>query len=117
MPVKLGPCVLRLERGEDAPAVGRRFVVHELETSGLADLADAAELAVSELVTNVLLHTDSVPTVSVETSAGSARVSVHDESPLTPLRGGCVRLIWPQCDGLIWPHHRLGNVAGGAVTA
>ncbi len=85
--VKLATCALRLERGDDAAAVGRRFVVHELETSGLADLGDAAELAVSELVTNVVLHTDSVPTVSVEMSADSARVSVHDESPLTPLRG------------------------------
>ncbi len=85
--MKLGTRVLRLECGDDAAAVGRRFVVHELETADLADLADAAELAVSELVTNVLLHTDSVPTVSVEISAGSAWVSVQDESPLTPLRG------------------------------
>ena len=34
----------------------RAWVVGELETIGRGDLADAAELGVSELVTNAILH-------------------------------------------------------------
>lgn len=60
----------------------RRFVRGELEAAGAdTDALDIAELLVSELVTNVVLHarTDAVVTVH-PTADGAYRVSVQDSS-------------------------------------
>jgi anti-sigma regulatory factor (Ser/Thr protein kinase) len=59
-------------------------VVSELATIGRDDLADAAELGVSELVTNAILHADPPIVVRVGGTAAHPRVEVHDNSPAPP---------------------------------
>jgi anti-sigma regulatory factor (Ser/Thr protein kinase) len=62
----------------------RVWVVSELATIGRDDLADAAELGVSELVTNAILHADPPIVVRVGGTAAHPRVEVHDNSPAPP---------------------------------
>ena len=62
----------------------RVWVVSELATIGRDDLADAAELWVSELVTNAILHADPPIVVRVGGTAAHPRVEVHDNSPAPP---------------------------------
>jgi anti-sigma regulatory factor (Ser/Thr protein kinase) len=62
----------------------RVWVVSELATIGRDDLADAAELGVSELVTNAILHADPPIVVRVGGTAAHPRVEVHDTSPAPP---------------------------------
>lgn len=67
-----------------SPARARRFVVRALEASGLADLADTAELLVSELVTNAVLHARSKIVVRVDVDGHRLRVEVRDDTANTP---------------------------------
>lgn len=76
-----------LDRDTRAPAKARAFVSDHLDAMGMEELADRATLAVTELVTNVLLHTRSRATVTVLARADGARVSVHDDADLPPVRG------------------------------
>jgi anti-sigma regulatory factor (Ser/Thr protein kinase) len=62
----------------------RVWVVSELATIGRDDLADAAELGVSELVTNAILHADPPIVVRVGGTAAHPRIEVHDTSPAPP---------------------------------
>jgi len=62
----------------------RTWVVSELTTLGRDDLADAAELGVSELVTNAILHADPPIVVRMGGTATHPRVEVHDTSPVPP---------------------------------
>lgn len=71
----------------DAGSAGaaRRFVTSRLAAVGLGELADTAELLVSELVTNAVLHAHTSVIVTVEaTGPRSARVTVRDGSRLAP---------------------------------
>ena len=76
-----------LERGASAAATARRLVVQRLADSGLDELSDAAALLTTELVTNVLVHTDSAPTVRVSVDADVVRIEVADCCPATPVAG------------------------------
>jgi PAS domain S-box-containing protein len=65
-------------------AEARAFVEQALEAKGLGRWADAACLAVSEVVTNAVLHAHTDLTLTVKTDAGGARIEVRDHSPLLP---------------------------------
>ena len=62
----------------------RLWVGEELEGLGRSDLVDAAELGVSELVTNAILHADPPITLRLGGTAAHPRVEVHDTSPRPP---------------------------------
>lgn len=62
----------------------RVWVVGELATIGRTDLADAAELGVSELVTNAILHADPPITVRIGGTQEHPRVEVRDTSVAPP---------------------------------
>ncbi|MFC6044312.1 ATP-binding protein [Nocardioides hankookensis] len=63
----------------------RRWVVETCHDIGRDDLVECAELGVSELVTNALLHATPPLTVRVRGTAEHPRVEVHDGSPDPPL--------------------------------
>jgi anti-sigma regulatory factor (Ser/Thr protein kinase) len=62
----------------------RRWVGQELEGLGRTDLVDAAELGVSELVTNAILHAEPPITLRLGGTAAHPRVEVHDTSARQP---------------------------------
>ena len=62
----------------------RRLVRAHLDANGLGALVDNAELIVSELVGNVVLHVGGTVEVAVEVAADEVLLSVTDESPLSP---------------------------------
>jgi PAS domain S-box-containing protein len=64
--------------------VARRHVRDALSAAGHEDWVDDAVLAVSELVTNVVMHARTGCQLSVEVSADWARVSVRDFSAALP---------------------------------
>ena len=78
---------LELARESTAPALARRFVSDRLTDTGLGELCDSAESAVTELVTNVLVHTESTARVRVLAEGGSARIEVQDGCPTLPVAG------------------------------
>lgn len=70
-----------------APAsvrAARRFVSSVLAEWGLRAAYDAAEVLVSEVVTNAVLHARTPFAVTVTRSADAVRVSVSDGSPAVP---------------------------------
>lgn len=64
----------------------RAFVDSALAGAGLAHLAPAATLLVSELVANAVLHTGTPLEVVVEAGHDRARIEVHDGNPQLPAR-------------------------------
>lgn len=70
----------------DPQSVGRAraWVVEELHGLGRSDLVDAAELGVSELVTNAILHAEPPITVRLLGSREQPRVEVGDNSKRPP---------------------------------
>ncbi len=77
---------LRLEPEPKVAGMARRFVRTTLAEAGRDEWIDAAQLAVSELVTNSVLHANTAIEVSVELTAGAVRVGVRDESPVLPMQ-------------------------------
>ncbi|NHC46444.1 ATP-binding protein [Motilibacter aurantiacus] len=75
-----------LRLAPDASAVGtaRRVVAERLRAAGLESVVADAQLAVSELVANAVIHARTDVTVRVELLASGARIFVHDESPTLP---------------------------------
>lgn len=63
----------------------RRWVVDTCRDIGRDDLVECAELGVSELVTNALLHATAPISVRVRGTREHPRVEVHDASPEPPL--------------------------------
>ncbi len=63
----------------------RRLVRRLLEEAGAEDLADATELAVSELVTNAVVHAGGEVRLRVRCEPTSVRVEVDDTSPHRPV--------------------------------
>lgn len=62
-----------------AAGLARRFVVGTLIEWSLAeDVVDRAELCVSELVTNAVIHSGTEPTVTLRTDGANLVVAVHD---------------------------------------
>lgn len=62
----------------------RVYVAERLQRLGRDDLLDAAELGVSELVTNAILHANPPITVRVRGTPLHPRVEVHDNSKRPP---------------------------------
>lgn len=74
---------LVLESVATAVAGARRHVREILRRLGAEDLEESAELGVSELATNAMLHARTTFSVSVRTTGqGRVRVEVHDSSPV-----------------------------------
>jgi len=72
-----------------AAASARRFVSDTMREWGCDDLIPDAELLVSELVTNAVLHARSATRVTIERGGTTLRVSVCDDSRDRPhLRDG-----------------------------
>lgn len=75
---------VRFDEDRSAPARARRAVRSALQTWGLPDLGELAELVVSELVTNVVLHARSAGVLRIVLTADHLRVEVDDPSTATP---------------------------------
>jgi anti-sigma regulatory factor (Ser/Thr protein kinase) len=64
----------------------RRFVRQTLTASGISsNIADRAELIVSELVTNAVLHAGAGPVVSIRIGGDDVRIEVEDTSATAPV--------------------------------
>ena len=77
---------LRLDSDADTVPVARRFVASELRDSLPADLVADAELVVSELVTNAILHAGTDIVVRLRVEPPQVRIEVEDLSRVTPVR-------------------------------
>lgn len=75
---------LRLEPRASSVSTARKFVRRTLTEAGRDDLADAAELVTSELVTNALVHAGTHIDISVVLRPDSVRVEIADGSPHLP---------------------------------
>ncbi|MCU1371382.1 MAG: putative serine/threonine kinase anti-sigma factor [Ilumatobacteraceae bacterium] len=70
-----------LPRDLSAPRLARRWISEQLNPRGLtSDEHDAIVLLVSELVSNVVLHTESDPVVTLRVDPGKVLVGVEDLS-------------------------------------
>ena len=69
--------VLQLSKGLDAPATARRFVAEEAAQLPTELVADA-ELLVSELVTNAVVHGRDAITLRVNVHPPGIGIAVHD---------------------------------------
>ncbi|MFJ9588016.1 ATP-binding protein [Streptomyces acidicola] len=71
----------------DREAVGRirRFAHHTLRSWGVGEVLDAALLVVSELVTNVIEHTDGPGWFELILTSGRLRIEVTDFSHCPPV--------------------------------
>ncbi|MDP9496879.1 MAG: ATP-binding protein, partial [Actinomycetota bacterium] len=78
------------ERGLRLPPVGpsvpraRRYVREQLLSAVPEDVVDAAELCVSELATNSVLHAATEFVVELARSGDAVRLAVSDRSPVLP---------------------------------
>jgi anti-sigma regulatory factor (Ser/Thr protein kinase) len=77
--------VLELAPEPRSVRTARVWVVGELAAIGREDLRDAAELGVSELVTNAILHADPPIVIRLGGTPTHPRVEVHDTSPVPPM--------------------------------
>ncbi len=75
---------LTLGRGPRGAQDARRWVVSTFEDIGRQDLVECAEMAVSELVTNAVLHAEPPIEVRVRGTVAQPRVEVRDGSPEPP---------------------------------
>ncbi|CAM5341089.1 hypothetical protein GCM10010329_36380 [Streptomyces spiroverticillatus] len=82
-------CVLAFEAKPAEMRALRASVRHQLTQWGAPDLIDEAELAVTELATNVIKHVGerSAATLVMEVCAATLRVEVHDTSHHPPVFG------------------------------
>lgn len=86
----VGPMALSAERSLSLPAhpasarAARRFVRSFLDELGWEARIEAAELAVSEIVTNAVLHAHTDLTLTASAQAGRLRVEVRDRNPSLP---------------------------------
>lgn len=75
---------LALEKAPDSARAARSFVSRVLAGSPASGCAETAELLVSELVTNALLHARSGVEVVVRVDPTRVRVEVHDTEERLP---------------------------------
>jgi anti-sigma regulatory factor (Ser/Thr protein kinase) len=74
---------LELPASPSAAPLARRFSRRALR--GCPDaVIDVAQLLVTELVTNAVVHTGSAPIIRVDVDPGGVRVAVHDNSRTIP---------------------------------
>jgi anti-sigma regulatory factor (Ser/Thr protein kinase) len=78
---------LALSRRRSASSQARQFVIARLARHRLEELSDTAALVTTELVTNVLVHTESVPTLRILVLADLVRIEVEDTCPVLPAAG------------------------------
>jgi len=78
---------LRLGGTLDAVPEARRFVVDRLAELGQEQYSDDAEIAVTELVTNALLHAAPPLSLRVALVDDRVRIEVRDGSRAVPVRG------------------------------
>jgi serine phosphatase RsbU (regulator of sigma subunit)/anti-sigma regulatory factor (Ser/Thr protein kinase) len=78
---------LTLDADVDAVPCARRFVTAALAGTDAADLAVDAELVVSELVTNAILHAGAPVDVSLAVAGRTVRIEVRDPVRVSPVRG------------------------------
>lgn len=76
---------LRLAPEPRSVRQARQHVRHTLEEAGREDWVDDAALAVSELVSNVVLHACTDCELSVSVNGDSVRVDVRDSSTKLPV--------------------------------
>ncbi|MGH3330107.1 MAG: ATP-binding protein [Nocardioidaceae bacterium] len=84
MDLESGGPRLRLEPRPDCVGEARRLVRRALIDSGHENLIDSAALAVSELVTNALVHAGTPIELSVRILGDGIRVEIADGSPHLP---------------------------------
>ena len=84
------PLALVLERRPQSVGRARAWVVKSLSELDREDLSDAAELGVSELVTNAILHATPPITVRLGGTQAHPRVEVHDSSVVPPRFNGAM---------------------------
>ncbi len=77
---------LTLPPASTAAREARRAVRDAVTKSGAADLAEAAELVTSELVTNAVVHAGTHVRLLITAEAKAVRVEVGDASPHLPIR-------------------------------
>jgi anti-sigma regulatory factor (Ser/Thr protein kinase) len=75
---------LELPPDRAAAAKARHFVGETMQAWNFDDVIPDAELLVSELVTNAVLHARSTSRVTIEHNGTTLRVSVSDTSPTRP---------------------------------
>jgi DNA-binding NarL/FixJ family response regulator len=73
----------RLPAAPESAGEGRRLLRSVAAEEDIG-LLDSAELLVSELVTNSVVHASSSPTVNIQVTASTVRVEVHDDDPTLP---------------------------------
>ncbi len=78
---------LALSRRRSATTDARQFVIARLARHRLDELCDTAALVTTELVTNVLMHTESTPTLRILALADLVRIEVEDTCPVLPAAG------------------------------
>jgi anti-sigma regulatory factor (Ser/Thr protein kinase) len=78
---------LEFDRSPRSGGAARTFVRTHLLAAGLGELVETAELLVTELVTNVLVHTEDSPLVRMRVDGSSVRVAVEDHCPAVPVGG------------------------------
>ena len=83
---RVRPAELRLEPRAESVGAARRFLRGLLREAAREEWADAAELALSEIVTNGVLHAHTELTVRVGISADLLEVEVSDSNPALPLQ-------------------------------
>jgi anti-sigma regulatory factor (Ser/Thr protein kinase) len=75
---------LELPPDRAAAAKARHFVGETMQAWDCDDVIPDAELLVSELVTNAVLHARSASRVTIERQGATLRISVFDTSPTRP---------------------------------
>ncbi len=75
---------LELEPTPASASAARRLVREVLVQAGREQWRDAAELAVSEIVTNAVLHAHTTVTITAHCDAHELRVDVRDNNPTLP---------------------------------
>lgn len=84
-PTQLPVASVQLAAQPTSSRLARRFVAQHLQAWGLAELRDDAELLVSELVTNAVLHARAPVDLVIRRVRGTIRVEVFDAGDGLPL--------------------------------
>jgi anti-sigma regulatory factor (Ser/Thr protein kinase) len=80
MAAAIGTARTRLEPGRTAPALARRFAREVLAGHGAgSELLDRAQLLISELVTNAVVHARSPVWLSVTATDAAVHIEVEDQ--------------------------------------
>jgi anti-sigma regulatory factor (Ser/Thr protein kinase) len=105
-------------RSNAAPRLARHALKEWLATVPCTDtVARDAQLVVSELIANTIVHTHSAPTILASFDDGRLRIEVHDQDRTPPrLRDECddtggwgLRLVDAVTDGWGWNPTRSGK--------